>query len=125
MKYKIIKKSNPQNPNGPKKKYASPVNVGTMVLKRIAKEISSRSSLTIGDVENVLYNLLEVLPIFLKIGMSIQLGDFGTFRLTLASEGVNEDEEFTVAKIKGVRVVFTPGIELKNALKDITFEELK
>jgi predicted histone-like DNA-binding protein len=125
MKYKIVRKANPSNPGEPKKKYANPVHAGTMVLKRIAKEISARSSLTVGDVENVLYNLLEVLPIFLKIGMSIQLGDFGTFRLTLASEGVNEGEEFTVAKIKGVRVVFTPGIELKNALKDITFEEQK
>jgi predicted histone-like DNA-binding protein len=73
----------------------------------------------------VLNNLIEILPVFLKIGMSIQLGDFGTLRLSLASEGVNEDEEFTVANIKGVRVIFVPGKELKNALKDITFEEQK
>jgi predicted histone-like DNA-binding protein len=125
MKYKVVKKVNPQNPNGPKKKHANPVNAGKMVVKSLAKEIAARSSLTVGDVENVLNNLVEVLPVFLKIGMSIQLGDFGTFRLSLASEGVNEDEEFTVAKIKGVRVVFVPGTELKNALKDITFEELK
>jgi predicted histone-like DNA-binding protein len=125
MKYKVVKKVNPQNPDGPKKKHANPVNAGKMLLKHLAKEISARSSLTVGDIENVLYNLLDVLPLFLKIGMSVQLGDFGTLRLTLVSESVNEDEEFTVAKIKGVRVVFTPSKELKNALKDITFEEQK
>jgi hypothetical protein len=39
---------------------------------------------------------------FLKLGMSIQLGDFGTFRLTISSEGVESKDEFTVANIKGV-----------------------
>jgi hypothetical protein len=57
--------------------------------------------------------------------LSIQLSDFGTLRLTIASEGATEEEGFTVANIKGVRVVFTPGIALKEDLKSITFEEQK
>jgi predicted histone-like DNA-binding protein len=125
MRYKLIVKSNPQNPEGLKKWYANAKKTGTMDIKEIAKIIAGRSSLTVGDVINVLSNFVDSLPMFLKLGMSIQLGDFGTLRLTISSEGVDNKDEFTVANIKGVRVVFTPSVELKNALKDIHFEEEK
>jgi predicted histone-like DNA-binding protein len=125
MKYKIVRKGNPSNPAAPKKKYASAVNAGRFTLKNFSKEIAGRSSLTRGDIENVLNNFVEVLPTFLKLGMSISLGDFGTLRLATISEGVDEDKEFTVANIKGVKVIFTPGVELKKSLEDITFEEEK
>ncbi|MDR3268030.1 MAG: HU family DNA-binding protein [Tannerella sp.] len=125
MKYRVVLKGNPQQPAAPKKKYAGAVNAGKFTLKHFAKEISGRSSLTAGDVENVLTNFVEVLPTFLKLGLSIKLGDFGTLRLTLSSEGVDEDKEFTASHIKGTRVVFTPGPEFKESLKQMSFEEEK
>jgi predicted histone-like DNA-binding protein len=125
MKYKVIQKGNPQKPDDPKKQYASPVNAGRFTVRDFAKEIAGRSSLTRGDVENVLNNFLDELPTFLKLGLSVKLGDFGTMRLTLSSEGVEEGQPFTASKIKGVKVIFTPGTELKESLKNISFEEEK
>jgi predicted histone-like DNA-binding protein len=123
MKYKVVKKGNPANPAAPKKQYANAVNAGKLTIKDFAKEIAGRSSLTRGDIENVLNNFIDELPVFLKLGMSVKLGDFGTMRLTTLSEGVDEDKEFTASNIKGVKVVFIPGIELKDNLKDIKFEK--
>jgi predicted histone-like DNA-binding protein len=125
MKFKVIEKKMPGNPAAPKKQYASPVNAGTMTLKAIAKEIAGRSSLTRGDIENVLSNFIEELPTYLKIGMSVKLGDFGTMRLNLKSEGVPLGQKFDASKIKGTRTVFTPSTEFKNELIDVTFEEVK
>jgi predicted histone-like DNA-binding protein len=125
MKYKVIQKINPLHPEQPKKSYASPVNAGKLTVKDFAKEIAGRSSLTRGDVENVLNNFLDELPTFLKLGLSVQLGDFGTFRLTISSEGATEEEAFTAANIKGVKIVFTPSVALKNELKTAPFEEQK
>jgi predicted histone-like DNA-binding protein len=125
MKYRIVRRGNPSNPAAPKKKYANAVNAGKFTLKDFAKEIAGRSSLTRGDIENVLNNLVDVLPTLLKLGLSIKLGDFGTLRVVPLSEGVDEEKEFTVANIKGVKVIFTPGVELKRSLEDITFEEEK
>jgi predicted histone-like DNA-binding protein len=124
MKYKTIKRRNPQNPNE-EKWYANPVNAGTMDLDDLSKAIAGRSSLTAGDVYNTLSNCVDEIPTFLKIGMSIKLGNFGTLRLTISSEGANSKEEFTIANINGVRVIFTPSVELKKALKDVHFEEEK
>jgi predicted histone-like DNA-binding protein len=125
MKYKVVEKKNPQNRQIPGKYYASAVNVGKLTVKNLSKEISGRSSLTKGDIENVLDNFLDELPTFLKVGLSVQLGDFGTLRLTLASEGADSPEDFKSDMIKNVKVVFTPGVDLKKALSDIVFEQEK
>ena len=124
MKYRLIQKRNPQDPEGARKWYASPVNAGTLTFQELAAEIAGRSSLTQGDVENVLRNLLEQLPVFLRIGMSVKLGDFGTFRMSLSSEGVDAPEQFDAAShVRRTRLIFTPGVLLKSALATITVEQ--
>lgn len=52
MKIKLIEKRKPGTKTGPGKFYANPVNVGCKTLK----DIAGRSSLTRGDIENVLEN---------------------------------------------------------------------
>jgi predicted histone-like DNA-binding protein len=125
MKYKIVERSNPRKLDEKKKQYANPVNAGSLSLKEMAKDIAGRSSLTRGDIENVLSNFLDELPTYLKIGMSVKLGDFGTMRLSLKSEGVELDKKFDASHIKGVKIIFTPSSELKKNLEDIKFEESK
>ena len=125
MKFKVIQRRNPLQPAQPYKWYASPVNAGKFGIKEFSKGIEGRSSLTRGDIENVLTNFTDELPLFLKLGMSIKLGDLGTLRLTLSSEGTDNKEDFHASKIKNVKVVFTPSAELKRQLENITFEETK
>ena len=122
MKVKPVKRKNPQDFTAEPKYYGNTVKAGTMTVEKLAKEIAGRSSLSRGDIQNVLYNFLEQLPVFLEIGMSVQLGAFGTMRLTLETTGVNTPEEFTASQIDGVRVIFTPSVEFKNSLKNIDFE---
>lgn len=90
----------------------------------IAKDIAGRSSLTRGDIENVLFNFIDQLPSYLRDGFSVQLGEFGTMRLTLSSEGALNEKAFKTETIKP-RVTFTPGVELKAALRDNSYETPK
>lgn len=122
MKVKTVPKRNPQNQAAPPKYYGNAVNAGTMTIEKLAKTIADRSSLSRGDIQNVLYNFLEQLPIFLEIGMSVQLGSFGTLRLSVESTGAETPEEFTVSNIKGVKTIFTPGVEFKDYLKKVNYE---
>jgi predicted histone-like DNA-binding protein len=92
MKYKIIERQNLQRPNDPKKWHTCPVKSGKITIKDFAKEIAGRSWLIRGDIENVLSNFLDELPTFLKMGMSVQLSDFGTLRLTVSSEGLENKD---------------------------------
>ena len=122
MKYKLVQRGKPNDASTPKKWYASPVNSGKIDQKGIAKEIAGRSSLTSGDVNNVISNFLDLLPNHLIDGKSVQLGDFGTFRISFSSEGVANQEEFNVSKIKGLKIFFTPSSDFKHQLEEIHFE---
>jgi predicted histone-like DNA-binding protein len=124
MKYKVIQRKNPQEPQAAGLFYANAVNEGKFALRDFAKEIEGRSSLARGDILNVLENFLDELPTFLKLGYSVQLGDFATLRLNLQSEGAPTAEEFTADLIKGVKDIFTSSVELKVALKNIHFDRL-
>jgi predicted histone-like DNA-binding protein len=124
MKFRLVQRSNPQN-RSLKKWHANSVNAGKFTINEFAEKIAGRSSLTKGDILNVLANFIDELPSLLAIGMSVQLGDFGTLRLSLASKGIENPDDFTVANITGVKVIFTPSVELKKALANIKFEQAK
>jgi predicted histone-like DNA-binding protein len=122
MKYKIMKRANPQN-RTEEKWYAAPVNDGTISKTELAKEIVSISSLSRGDVSNVIENLLDVIPKYLLMGKSVSLGELGTLRISFSSQGAETPDTLTAAMIQGAKVIFTPGVELKKTLANLKFEK--
>jgi predicted histone-like DNA-binding protein len=102
--------------------YAAPVNDGKITKTDLAKESVIMSALSRGDVSSVIENLLEILPKYLLMGKSVSLGELGTLRVSFGSEGVENEADFNTGKISGVKIVFTPGVELKKQLGDIHFE---
>jgi predicted histone-like DNA-binding protein len=123
MKYKLIERGKPNDASVPKKWYANPVNSGKVDQKAIAKVIAGRSSLTAGDIANVIQNFLEILPAYLTDGKSVQLGDFGTFRISFSSEGVDTQEAFNTNKINSKKVLFTPSPDFKRTLEEMVLEK--
>ena len=122
MKYKLVKRANPQDKKQ-EKWYAAPINEGKITKTDINKEIVNMSSLSRGDVSNVIENLLDTMPKYLLMGKSINLGEFGTLRLSFSSKGVEKPEEFGTHLIGNSKVIFTPSVEFKKAVKDIKFEK--
>jgi predicted histone-like DNA-binding protein len=94
----------------------------TVGMNEIAREIERRSALSMGDVQSVLSNMVEMMPLFLKLGQTIKLEVFGTFRITVQNDGTDTAEELNARHIKGVKLVFQPSTELKRSLEDISFE---
>jgi predicted histone-like DNA-binding protein len=121
MKYKLMWRVNPQNRNQ-RRLYAVPVNDGTITKADLAREIVALSSLSRGDVSNVIECILEVIPKYLLMGKSVSLGEIGTFHVSFSSEGVDSKAEFNVGMIDGKKILFTPGSELKKQLQNIHFE---
>jgi predicted histone-like DNA-binding protein len=122
MKYKVIKRSNPQN-RTEEKWYAAPVNDGKITKAELAKEIVGISSLSRGDVSNVIENLIDVIPKYLLMGKSVNLGELGTLRVSFSSKGAESPESLTAGMIQGAKVLFTPGVLLKKMLTDLKFEK--
>lgn len=124
MKYKLIQRPNPLD-RTKLKWYAVPVNDGKIDKKALAKEIVDLSALSRGDVSDVIENLIDVVPKYLMMGKSVNMGELGTVRVSFSSKGVEDPSKFSTHLITGPRIVFTPSVELKDALSRMHFELAK
>ena len=123
--YNLNQRVNPRTPTDPRKYYAFPKSSGTVELRDLARRISRESTVSIMDTMAVLEGMLQVIPDFLSEGNIVKMGDFGTFRLSISSEGVENPDEFSASMIKKTNLLFRPGSVFKNQLKNIKFTRAK
>lgn len=123
VKYKVIKKINPLKKNDPKKSYATIASDGEITLKQISKRIAAMSTVNSGDILAVLDLLVQILIEELSNGKTLRFGEFGSFALSLSSEGKDTDDEVTAAVIKAAKILFRPGIDLKKMLATLDYQK--
>ena len=120
--YNKVERINPQKREEPKKWYPSLKTVAQIQQKQVAKEIADETTLNPKEAEMSLEQLQKVLIRNLLASNSVQLGDWGSFSLTCSGSPSDKKEDVTPADIKGLKIRFTPGKALKNALKEATFK---
>jgi predicted histone-like DNA-binding protein len=126
VKYIIVQHGHPGNPDAPKKFYAQAKGYGELTLKRLSREIAEGST-TVSDTDvlAVLNDLTKILKRHLENGEIVRFGDFGTFQVSITSEGAETEEKFHPSLIKNRKVVFRPGIDLKEMLATLKYEKVK
>ena len=123
IKYSIIQRPKPGDPNAPKKFYAIVQNDGEISLRELAEQIAQISTVSPIDTLAVLESLLQVIPDHLLNSRIVRLGDFGSFFMTLSSDGAETEDAFTPGLIKKAKVNFRPGKLIRNMLKTASFEK--
>ena len=107
------------------KKYAqiAPI-VETKTIDDAVRYIEKISAMSSGDIKSVLDGLQDYIILQLSDGHSVRLGDLGSFRITITSDGVDMDEtDFDPESlIKKVHVRFA---ESSRMLRDIKKDRLK
>ena len=121
LKYKLGERGNPSDKEASKKIYAKPVKTGTKTVSSLSSDIADISSLSRGDINDVITNLVERVPKNLLEGNSVSLGELGTLRVSFSSEGVDTESEFHTSKIKGLKIIFTLEKLIKEELKKAKF----
>jgi predicted histone-like DNA-binding protein len=126
VKYIIVPHGNPGNPEAPKKFYAQAKGDGELTLRKLSKEIAEGST-TVSDTDvlAVLNDLTKILKRHLDNGEIVRFGDFGTFQISLTSDGAETEEKFHPSLIKNPKVTFRPGIDLKEMLATLKYEKVK
>ena len=117
VKYNIVQRVNPRDVTAERKFYAVAQKNGEISLRELAERISEMSTVSTIDTMAVLESLIKVIPTELLNGRIVRLGEFGTFRLTLSSDGADTQEGFTKAMIRKVRLNFRAGRLIANNLK--------
>ena len=119
--YNVVQRIKPGDPSAPRKYYAVAQTAGEASLRELSERIAEISTVSTIDTLAVLESLVQVIPSYLLNGLIVRLGDFGSFRLTLSSEGAEDEASFNKSMIKKVRINFRPGTIISNALKSVVF----
>lgn len=86
-------------------------------LEKFAKHISDHNGVySCGTVKGVISDMCECLVEQLLNGNKIQLGELGTFGISISSEGAESIEKFTSKNIKAVNILFSPGADFENLI---------
>ncbi len=126
IKIKAVEKPQPGvSGGGIKKFYASPVHDGEISLDSLTKAIEKTSTVNGADIHAVLYAMVEEAVLGLSEGRIIRLGDLGSLRITISSEGHTTSDEVTAASVKKAGVIFTPGKKLQEMLAVTKFTKVK
>jgi predicted histone-like DNA-binding protein len=123
FKFKAVQRRNPQHPTEPKKFYASPVYSDEMGIRQLAKRIAESSTVSSVDVLAVLEAFLQIIPQELIEGRIVKLRDFGTFRISLKSEGVEKSEDLASTHIKKMNLLFRPSIEFSELVGTVKYSK--
>ena len=120
--YNKIQRGNPSKPNEPKKWYLILKSIGRMTEKQVAKEIADETTLNPKEAEMAIYQFQKVLTKSLLDGKTVQLGELGTFQVTVKSKGVEKEAEVTPVLVEKVNLHFTPSVSLRQSLQEAKFK---
>ena len=125
VKYNVIQKAYPGDPTGPKKFYANSIGDGEVSLRNLSKEIAQTSSISESDVYATLIDLAKMLSKHLSDGKIVRLGDFGSFQISISSEGMDAMNKVNSSSIKSAKILFRPGLDLRDTLATLKYEKKK
>ena len=110
-------KGNPTNPEEPEKAYARNQVSEVWPLEKFSKHIADHNGVySRGTVKGVISDMCECLVEQLLNGVKIQMGELGTFGISISSEGADSIEKFTSKNIKAVNILFAPGADFENLI---------
>ena len=73
------------------------------------------------DIRAVLYAIVSIVSCSLVDGQIVRLGGLGSLRVSISAEGKATADEANATTIKGAKVVFSPGKEIKEMLKTVSY----
>lgn len=114
--------SNPIKKDDPEKAYAKNQVSEIWSLEKFSKHIADHNGVySRGTVKGVISDMCECLVEQLLNGNKIQLGELGTFGISISCDGAESLEKFTAKNIKGVNILFNPGKDFENLIDRAEF----
>jgi len=100
--------------------YAVPKTSQKMTNKAVVDHIVRETSLSAGDVSNALISLSNIVCEALKMGMSVDLADLGSLRLSVSSKMMDTPEAVTVKDaLNTPKILFTPKAAMRAAANSV------
>lgn len=124
IEYSLAERGNPANAQASKRWYAVARSQGETTVRDIAGRINQMSTVSTIDVMAVLEAFFQTVPDELAAGRIVRFGDFGSFSVSLQSDGADSEKEFVVGNINNVKVLFRPGKLFAQAMQGASFRKV-
>ena len=126
INYSVSPRINPRDKEAAPKYYGKVQTSGTINFDTLAEDISYATSLTDGDVSNVLRALVKQIKKHLADGKIVQLDGLGTFQFQMSSKGAVTEKDYSSSLIKKVRIQFRPGRLIREVqnLTNLSFKKV-
>ena len=115
---------NPRNPSNPKKWYCMLRRISLIKTKELAKRVADETTLNPKEVEMAVVGAGKRIVQLLMNGNSVEIEDFGVFRLTAKSEGTDNKEDLTAKNITDWHIRFTPFDNVRDQMSHIRFVDV-
>lgn len=112
---------NPIDKSADPKAYAKAQVSEVLSFRNFTQHIADHGGYTRGKVKGIVSDMCECLVEMLLQGKKVQLDELGDFWISLSSEGAENCEAFTADKIKGINIIFTPGVDFENLISKAEF----
>lgn len=119
---KTVMRKNPLDKDAAPKFYPVQKTVHMVDETTVAEEIADETTLNPAEALMAIRQLRKILLRELMNSNSVKLGNWGSFGITLSTQGADTPEQVKATHVKQVKVNFTPGTEMKEALQKARFE---
>lgn len=106
--------------NKPKVYFIAPVKTQQVTFDKLLDEISRSCGIGRAQVKASVEGLLDRMTLFMDYGMSVKLGDFGSFKPTISAKAQDNVEDVSVSNVRRRKILFIPGKRFKNMLNDLS-----
>lgn len=126
INYSIARMKNPAEPDVYKYYPKAQAN-GSVEINELAEEIAYATTLTDGDVLNVIRALVKRINLHIANGQIVKLENLGSFQAQIRSDGADTEDTYSTSMIRKVTLQFRPGVGLKGQLNkaNLTFHKVK
>lgn len=122
INYSIFMMLNQLMKDGKEKAYAKAQVKEVMTFQKFVQHIADHNGVySRGTVKGVISDMCECLVEQLLEGKKVQLGELGSFWISLSCEGAESIDKFTQESIKAVNIIFTPGEDFENLIGKAEF----
>ncbi|MCD7972039.1 MAG: HU family DNA-binding protein [Candidatus Azobacteroides sp.] len=123
--YTVQEKLNPLDRDAAPKHYLVAKSLTHVDRKMLIKDMVRHTSLTVQEASTAIEYLFESIPRYLELGMTVQLGELGYFKVTLQSLGMVKEEDSTPSTLKSIHMKFIPGKEIRERVNNFPLQKWK
>lgn len=126
INYSVYAMRKPGDKTAAPKYYPKMQATGVVEINALAEDISYSTTLTDGDVLNVIRALIKQICRHISDGRIVKLENFGTFQFQISSDGAETEAKYNPEMVRSVNIQFRPGVGIQEAqnLKKLSFHKV-